>query len=141
MANTLTLVKKIILPHAAVFQFSCLLSGNYASSGGAIGVPGETLNFNGAANPNKIARPKIPTVMNGSLAALPATVDCEVMNSVGGFSGVVERNAVSPTAANFVLRLFTSGGTEMTAQAYNNSSANLLVEPFQIQITVPLRYN
>lgn len=139
MANVLTLVSKIILPHQVQWNFSCLLSGSYVSSNNTIGTPGETLNFNAALNPYKLGRPKIPA--GPPAARLPTAQQCEVTNTINGFAGIVEPNATLPTPANFVLRLYTSGGTEMTAQAYSSSGALLLTEPFLIQITAPLRYN
>jgi len=138
MPNTITLIGKVVLPYKVQYNFTVLLSGSYTSSNATIGVPGETLNFNAAANPNKLARPKIPS--GPPAARLPVATDCEVVNSVAGFTGIVEPNAVAPTPANFVLRLYTSGGTEMTAQAYNTSAPLLLTEPFMVQITVPKKY-
>lgn len=146
MANTLKLNKKTTFAHKVVWEFLCTLSAGY-TNGGAVGVAGETLNFNGASNPNYFSRPRIPSVMNGSLDALPATADIKVKNSPGGYSAVVERNAVAPTAANFVMRLFGGGSGNAnpaelaTAAGYLATYPGILNEPFIIQVEAPLRYN
>jgi hypothetical protein len=94
MANTLTLVSKLILPHAIQWNFTCLLSGSYTSSSNTIGTPGETLNFNAAANPYKLARPKIPA--GPPAGRLPTALQVEVTNAVNGFNGICEPNATLP---------------------------------------------
>jgi hypothetical protein len=143
MAGTLTLNNKYVLPHAVIWEFLFQpTAGNY-TNGGAVGTAGETLNFNAALNPKKLARPKIPSVINGSTSALPKATDIKVENVVAGYTAIVEQNAVAPTASNFVLRIFAagSGGTipvELGTVAY---TAPQLLEPFVIQVAAPLRYN
>lgn len=137
MANALTLVGKTILPHEVVWRFTCQLSGSYTNSGavGNVGTAGETLNFNGAANPNKLARPKIPS--GPPAARLPLSSDIKLFLPLG-YDGEVEQNAVAPTPANFILRLFTTAGTELGNGGY---SAALAAYPFLIEVRAPLRYN
>lgn len=124
-----------------IWKFSCTLSGSYAQ-GGAVGTPGETLNFNGAANPFKLARPKIP----GSPAGrLPANSDCQVTKVPAGYSATLERNASSPTPANFALRIFTAGSgaaapAELGAGAYPAALSGDLLG-ITMEISAPLKYN
>lgn len=136
MANSVVLNRKIILKGFAIWEFLITLSGNYVNSGGVVGTPGESVNFNGATNPNMLARPKIPA--GPPAGRLPATSDCNVMNAVAGFDAVVEQNAVNPTPANFAMRLFSSGGNEMAAGAY---SAAQKAEPYIVHVYAPLKYN
>lgn len=145
MANVLTLTNKSLQGVGGpggkmIFTFRCVLSGSYVQGGG-IGLPGETLAFNSAANPNKLARPKLP----GSPAGrLPGTNDFEVMNTLGGFTARVEQAAANPTQQNFALRIFQAGSgaaqpAELTAGAYPAA----LTDPngFVINVIVPIRYN
>jgi hypothetical protein len=123
-----------------IFTFRCVLSGSYVQ-GAAIGVPGETLSFNTAANPNKLSRPKLPGAPAGRL---PGTNDCEVLNTLGGFTARVEQAATSPTQANFALRIFQAGSgaaqpAELTAGAYPAALTD--ANGFVIQVSVPIRYN
>lgn len=140
MANVLTLNEKpVSLSNVAQWEFFCQLSGSYVQ-GGAQGVPGETLNFNGALNPSKFERAKIPSAPAGRL---PDFDDIEVVNTLQGYQAVVERNATLPTAANFVLRIFTAGSgaaapVELSAGAY---PAGLTAKPVVIVVTSPSRYN
>lgn len=147
MANTLTIVHKrrAAGDNRIAFVFKCILSGSYVQSSGittGIGSPGEILAFNNALNPNFIARPKLPSVLNGSLGALPQTNDVTIEGMPAGYSGRVERNATSPTANNFVLRIFTPAGTELTAGTYA-SVAPALIDTVGVIIAcqVPAKYN
>lgn len=140
MANQLTLNEKPqSISNVATWEFLCQLSGSYVQ-GAAVGVPGETLNFNAALNPNKLERAKIPAAPAGRL---PAFDDIEVVNTMQGYQAVVERNATLPTPANFVLRIFTAGSgnaapVELSAGAY---PAALTANAIVIIVTAPSRYN
>lgn len=146
MANVLTLLGKALLGPGGpggrvIWTFKCVLSGSYVQ-GAAIGVPGETLAFNSALNPLKLARPKIPA--GPPAARLPATDECEVINTLGGFTARLEQNAASPTPQNFALRIFQAGSgavqpAELTAGAYPAALTDS--NGFVIQVTAPLRYN
>jgi len=139
MANILTLIdKQRAIGNKVIFRFKVVLSGSYAQ-GGAIGVPGETLSFNTALNPNYIARPKLPGAPAGKL---PANADFLLRNLPAGFDGRVEQNATLPTQANYALRLFSSGGTEISTGAYSSVGATLVdATGITIEVTVPARYN
>lgn len=140
MANVLTFLQNRILPHECIKRFTCLLSGNYVQ-GNAIGVAGETLSFNTALNPNKAARAKLP---NGSPSGqLVPNTKAEVSSVPNGYTAQVEQNAVSPTANNYVLRIFAAGSgnaapVELAAGAY---PAALTGAPIVIEMGVPAKYN
>jgi len=140
MANVLTFIgRKLNMPTTVTKRFSCLLSGNYAQ-GLAIGVPGETLSFNTAKNPNFAARTKLPSSPGG---VLPATTDFEVVTCPNGYSAQVEKNAVAPTPNNYVLRIFAAGSgnaapVELGAGAY---PAALTGAPIVIEVSMPAKYN
>lgn len=136
MANTIVLNKKYLLPHVVIWEFLVTLSANYVSSNNTIGTPGETLNFNGASNPNYIARPKIPA--GPPAGRLPGNNDVKVLNAVDGYDAIVEQNAANPTPANYVMRIFSSGNTELGAGAY---SAAQKAEPYIVQVSAPLKFN
>jgi len=136
MANTVQLNKKIIIKGLVIWEFLITLSANYLNSGGVIGTPGETINFNGASNPNFVARPKIPA--GPPAGRLPLMQDIKVLNEIAGFSAIIEPNAVAPTPANYAMRIFGSGGNEMASGAY---SAAQKAEPFVVHVYAPLKYN
>lgn len=136
MANTIKLNRKIITKALVIWEFLVSLNTNYLNSGGVVGTPGETLNFNGASNPNMSARPKIPA--GPPAGRLPAMQDIKVLNEVAGFSMIIEPNANAPTPANFAGRIFGSGGNEMASGAY---SAAQQAEPFVVHVYAPLKYN
>ena len=146
MANALALVRKRIIKNFVIWEFTCTLSGSYTASGGVTGTPGETLNFNAATNTYKLARPKIPGLVNGSTSQLPKTGDIEVVSIPGGFTAQVEQNAVSPTPANYALRIFAGGSgaaapAELTTATYASQAPLILAEPIVIQVTAPLKFN
>lgn len=136
MANTLTYISKDLgAGNPQIYKnFSCQLSGNYTSSGGVQGVAGEILSFNTAAYTGKPARIRIPA--GPPAARLPVNTDFQVFLPQG-YDGQIEQNAVSPTPNNFILRIFTAGGTELGAGAY---SAALAAEPFLIKVRMPQKY-
>lgn len=140
MANALAFIgKRLYIGANVVKRFTCTLSGNYAQ-GLAIGVAGETLAFNSASNTGKRARPRIPN--GGPTGALPANTDVEVTQVPNGYSAQVEQNAVSPTAQNYVLRIFAAGSgnaapVELGAGAY---PAALTGAPLEIEVTMPSKY-
>lgn len=138
MASALTAVrKKKGLGSFITLVFQCVLSGNYTNSGGVgnAGTPGETLNFNGAANPLKLARFKLPQPLAGKL---PPNTDIRVTRVPAGYDAQVEQNAANPTAANYVLRIFTTGGTELAGGAY---PAGLLdATGLLIEVDIPNKY-
>lgn len=138
MANTLTLInkKRSAGDNRVRFTFKCVVSGAYAQ-GGSIGTPGETLSFNTALNPTYIARPKLPGAPAGKL---PANSDIRITRCPDGYDALVEQNAASPTQANYALRIFGSGNTELGTGAY---AAGLTADTtgFLIDVDVPLKYN
>lgn len=141
MANALSFLgRRLFLGTTVVKRFKCTLSGNY-TSGGAIGVAGEILAFNSAANPNKAARIKIPN--GGVTGQLPPNTDFEVTSVPNGYSAQVEQNATLPTAQNMILRIFAAGSgnaapVELSAGAY---PAALTGAPIEIEVTIPSKYN
>jgi len=137
MANALSIIdKRRDIGNRITFVFQCLLSGSYVTST-TIGVAGETLNFNAASNPKLIARPKLP----GSPAGvLPPNSAIKVVRCPDGYDALVEQNAVSPTQANYVLRLFTSGDTALGSGAYP-AGVTGDTTGFIIEVTVPLKYD
>lgn len=140
MANALTFLgKRISIGSRVIKRFTCTLSGNYAL-GGAIGVAGETLNFNTATNTIKAARPRIPN--GGSTGQLIPNTDIEVSSVPNGYLAQVEQNAVSPTAANYVLRIFASGsGAAAPVELANGAYAAALTgAPLVIEVAVPTKY-
>jgi hypothetical protein len=146
MANQLTVSKKqkAAGDSRIIKSFTCVLSGSYLNSGGLVGVAGEILNFNAALNPGLKERSKLPGVINGSLAALPANTDFTVA-PLYGFTFVVERNAASPTPANYVLRIFSGAtGVELASGTYAAVAALLVAAgatPIVISVSIPLKYN
>lgn len=136
MANALAFIgKRIQISNRIIKRFTCTLSGSYVQ-GLAIGVAGETLAFNSATNTVKGARPKIPN--GGATGQLVPATDIEVSAVPNGYAAQVELNAVSPTAANYVMRIFSSSGTELAAGAY---PAGLTGAPMVIEVAVPTKYN
>lgn len=97
--------------------FSVTVSGSYTQSSG-IGTPGETLAMNSASVSGKPARPKLPSTMNGSTANLVPNSAIRVVRGPAGYDALVEQNATSPTAQNYVLRIFASGGSELSSGGY-----------------------
>lgn len=138
MANTLKYLSKDIgAGNVAVYKnFSCQLSGAYVNSGGAanIGTPGELLSFNAATVANFAPRPRIPA--GPPAARLPVQTDFQVFLPQG-YDAVIEQNATLPTPANFVLRIFTTAGTELGA---GNYPAALITEAFLIKVRIPAKY-
>lgn len=138
MSNVLSIIhkKKAAGDNKLTFVFQCKLSGAYVK-GGAVGVPGETLSFNTALNPGYISRPKIP---NAPAGRLPANADIRVVRAPDGYDALVEQNATSPTPNNFVMRLFSSGDTEI---ASGNYAAGVTGDTtgFIIEIDVPQKYD
>jgi hypothetical protein len=142
MANTVQLNKKYTLPHAVIWEFLITLTGTYPNQSGAIGTPGETVNFNGASNPNKLARPKIPA--GPPAARLPQTSDIKVLNAPAGYDAVVEQNAANPTPANFAMRVFAAGSGNAAPQELGtgaNYPATFANEPWVVHVYAPLKYN
>lgn len=141
MANLLAYLGKYLqIGTPTIKRFSCTLSGNYAN-GGAIGTPGETLAFNSATNTGKKSRPKIPN--GGSTGQLVPSTDIYVTECPNGYSAQVEQNAVSPTAANYALRIFAGGSgaaapVELASGAY---PAALTGAPLVIEVLVPTKYS
>lgn len=122
--------------------FSVTLSGSYVQ-GGAIGVKGEVLNFSAALNPGYGARAKLPGAINGSNGPLPANTAFEVP-PVYGYEFQIEQNAVNPTTANYIMRIFSTGGTELASGTYASVAANLVqagAQPIIIKVRVPAKYN
>lgn len=138
MSATLTLLrKKRGVKTTITYEYQCVLSGSYTNSGavGNVGTPGETLNFAAALNPNKIARPKLPS---GPAGKLPANTDFRITRIPAGYDGQVEQNATAPTTANFVLRLFTTAATELSGAGYPaglTEATGLIIE-----VDVPSKY-
>jgi hypothetical protein len=126
MPGTLSLIKEIG-PRPGYSQriYNFVPSGAYVQ-GGAVGVAGETLNFLTAANPNGLPHP--------APGALPTPTDKDVFveKCPGGYTAVIEQNAVNPTIKNMVLRFFTSSNTEISSAAY---PAGLLGQNVLINMT------
>lgn len=121
-------------------RYQVTLSGSY-TAGGAVGVAGETLNFNGVLNPGYAARVKLPS--GPPAARLPANTDFAVADSPAGYTGQIEQNAVAPTPANFVLRIFAGGSgaaapAELASGAY---AAALIATPFVVEVQIPQKYS
>jgi hypothetical protein len=143
-ANTLTFVSNNRAAGDNVIWklYSVALSGSY-TQGGAIGVKGEVLNFQTPLNPGYGSRSKLPGVINGSNDALPANSQFEVA-PVYGYEFQVEQNAVAPTTANYILRIFTTGGTELATGLYSAVAADLVAagaQPIIVKCRVPAKYN
>ena len=122
--------------------YSIALSHSYAQSTG-IGTTGETLNFQTPLNPGYGARTKLPGVINGSTDALPTASQFEVP-PVYGFTFKVEQNKTNPTTANYVMRIFTSDGTELASGTYASVAADLVAagaQPIIVKCRVPAKYN
>jgi hypothetical protein len=143
-ANTLSFVSN---QHSAgdnvIYKlYSAVLSGSY-TQGGAVGVKGEVLNFQTALNPGYAARTKLPGVINGSNDALPTSSQFEVF-PVYGYEFQIEQNAVAPTTANYIMRIFTTGGTELGSGLYSSVAPDLVAagaQPIIIKVRVPAKYN
>jgi hypothetical protein len=128
MPGTLSLIKEIgPRPGPSVRIFSFVPSGSYVQ-GGAIGVAGETLNFLTALNPNGVPHPR-----PGNLPT-PTDKDVFVEKTPGGYTAVIEPNAVNPTISNMVLRVFTSSNTEISSAPY---PAGLLGQNILIRMETP----
>ena len=142
MANTITFLNKrrAAGDNIETFRYKLALSGSYVN-GGAIGTPGETLNFTSILNPSYAARPRLPGPTGAPLT--PNTrfrVICP-----GGFTGQVEQNATAPTNANYALRLFGGGSgnaqpTELSSGTYASVGAALTASPIIIEVDIPQKY-
>jgi hypothetical protein len=122
--------------------YSVVLSGSY-TQGGSIGVKGEVLNFQTPLNPGYGARTKLPGVINGSNDALPTASQFEVP-PVYGYEFQIEQNATAPTTANYIMRIFSTGGTELSSGAYSAVAADLVAagaQPIIVKCRVPAKYN
>jgi hypothetical protein len=144
MANVLTYLRKrkAAGDNFITKVFQCALSGSYLN-GGAIGTPGETLNFSTALNPAYADRAKIPSTLNGSTTSLPPNSAFRVL-PYSGFTFQVEQNAASPTNANYALRIFASDGTELSSGTYASVAAALTAAGFKgltIEVDVPQKYD
>jgi hypothetical protein len=109
MAGALTLTRIRNEEREIERQFTFVPSGSYAA-GGAVGVAGETLNFETALNPNGLRR--------HTLAGTFDVNDFEIYREPAGYAAVLEANAVSPGFTNVVLRFFTTAATELSSAAY-----------------------
>jgi hypothetical protein len=137
MANTVALIdKKRSVANWITFVFQILVSGSYVTST-TIGVAGETINFNGATNTKKIARPKLPGAPAG---VLPPNSRIRVTRAPDGYDALVEQNATLPTQANYVMRLFTSGDTALGSGAYA-AGVTADLTGFIVEVDVQAKYN
>ena len=123
MPGTLSLTK--VMPAKPGFitrEYAFVPSGSY-TQGGAVGTPGETLNFLTALNPNGLARRTF-----GPLPAL-TTKDVYVAAVPAGYDAAVEVATTAPASSNMVLRFFSSGGSELSAGAYPTGllTANVII--------------
>lgn len=142
MAVVITFLGNRILPRAVIKRYSIKFTTGSYVNGGAVGVPGETLNFNTALNPGFLSRPKLPT--GPPAARLPTASDIETPNNVNGYTLQVEANATNPTPANFVGRLFAAGSgnanpVELAAASY--ASYGLTNAVFVVEFAVPAKYD
>lgn len=119
--------------------FGIIVSGSYTQSSG-IGTAGETLAMNSAAVIGKPARPKLPSTLNGSTSNLIPNNSIKVVRAPAGYDALVEQNATSPTAQNYVLRIFTSGGTELSGGSYPAAITGDTTG-FIVEFDVPLKSN
>jgi hypothetical protein len=152
-ANTLTWISNQRAAGENVIYkiYQVALSGSY-TNGGAIGVKGEVLNFQAALNPGYGARAKLPGVMGlpnstggttNNTDALPANSAFEVP-PVYGYEFQIEQNATSPTTLNYIMRIFTTGGTELSSGAYSSVAPDLVAvgaQPIIVKVRVPAKYN
>ncbi len=143
MANTITYLnsRRAAGDNIIVKRYKVVLTGSYVS-GGAIGTPGETLDFTKVLNPGYAARPRIP---GGPAAKLPANTDFHVAVVPGGYAAQVEQNATLPTTANYVLRIFAGGSgaatpAELASGTYASVGPALTASPVIIEVQVPLKY-
>lgn len=143
MANTLTyLDSHRSVGNRIIKRYKVVLSGSYTQSSG-IGTAGETLDFATAGNPGFNSRTRLPGPMNGSTAAMLKAQDFEIP-PVYGFTFQVEQAASTPTTANYVLRIFTSDGTELTSGTYASGAAALVAagaQPIIVKAIVPSKYD
>lgn len=120
--------------------YKITVSGSYVN-GGAVGVPGETLNFNAALNPGYKARTKLPSAPAGRL---PVSADFDLMRAPEGFTMQFEPNSVSPTPANVAGRIFAagSGGTTPVEIASGAYLAALAADTtgFIVGVSMPAKY-
>lgn len=94
---------------------------------------GETLDFTAATNPLFAARPKPP----GFGSSLPVANNCIVVRTPAGYDALVAPAAASPTLKNFTLKIYTSGGTELTVADY---PAGLAGADIEFEILIPSKY-
>ena len=144
MANTITYLnsRRAAGDNNIIKRYKIALTGSYVS-GGAIGTPGETLDFTKILNPGYAARVRLP---GAPAAKLPANTDFHVVPNLSGFTGQVEQNATLPTTANYALRLFGAGSgaatpAELASGTYASVAPALLTEPLIIEVQVPQKYN
>ncbi len=137
MANTVTILdkKRAAGGNKMTFVYQILVTLAYVTSV-TVGVPGETINFQTASNPKKIARGKLP---GGPAGVLPPNTAIRVTRAPDGYDALVEQNAVAPTTANYVMRLFTSGDTALGS---GNYAAGILADTtgFIVEVDVPQKY-
>lgn len=93
-----------------------------ATAGQGYTTGGETLNFLTAGNPNGEPRRTPPP------SPLPNDNNIKIVKNPGGYDCDILQNTVSPTLANYVLKFFTSGGTELTQADYPAGLAGKNVE-------------
>lgn len=143
MANTITYLnsQRAAGDNQIIKRYKVTLSGSY-TNGGAIGAPGETLNFTSIVVPGYPARPRLPGPTGAPLT--PNTsfrVICP-----GGFSAQVEQNATAPTNANYALRIFAGGSgaalpAELSSGTYASEGPALTATPLIIEVVIPAKYN
>jgi hypothetical protein len=152
MANTLTFLGVYHnMPGTAIKRYACTLSGSYAN-GGAVGTPGETLSFNTALNPNKLARPKLVGATPGS-GRIPSVAngDFQVVNAPTGIIAQIENNAVSVGGvvsvlpSNMVMRLFGGGSgaaepAELASATYASYGLTLTNAIIIIEVNLASKY-
>lgn len=143
MANTIAWLNssRAAGDNTIVKRYKVTLSGSYVN-GGAIGTPGETLDFTSISNPGYASRVRLPGPTG---APLQPNTSFKVI-CPGGFTAQVEQNAASPTNKNYALRIFGGGSgnaepAELASGTYASVGAALTASPLIIEVVVPAKYN
>lgn len=129
MSVTLTLDAVLEQDNDIVRRYTVLPAGSYVNG------TGETIDFTKALNPKFASRPFPPQPPGG---ALPAASEAIVASTPGGYDAVLTQAGANPTLKNFVLKYYTSGGTELGSGAY---PAGLTAGNTIITVTTSRKYS
>lgn len=111
-------------------QIAIQLANNYTTGG-------ETIDLTTMLNPAKIEHGKFGGVA-GSVKALPQSDDIYTVKIPNGYDAILSQAAASPTLKNFVLQIFTSGGTELAQAGY---PAGLLGVDLVFEVLTTMKYS